>query len=349
MRIRSLSSALFVLLGALNYKLTKRRVPLMVSLSITNLCNINCPFCYFHDSRIKFQEYTTEVLLDYIDQFVSLGTRIFLLQGGEPMLRPDLKEIIAHIKKKGSFCRISTNGVLVAERIDALSQIDQISFSLDGDQEVADKIRGRGVYQKVVEGMNRAYEKKIPFEIHASLIRESITNKDSLYHLLGLAKKYKTSVSFCVSCVSGAQNTREVGSADLSPQEIKDFYRFLISLKKQGYPISNSLNSLRKTLEWPISYSQIGFPQNLPRHFRFISCRHGRLICWLGAHHTLLPCPIAFSRKEYEVSISDRNIKKVKCVACSGSDESTSFFALKPEDIIQAARVYFRDHLIREG
>ncbi|MFH0826276.1 MAG: radical SAM protein [Candidatus Omnitrophota bacterium] len=354
MKGRYLTNALFVLMHALKYKITKDRIPLMVSLGITNLCNMDCSFCYFKNSLVKFSEYSTDELLDYIDQFVLLGTRIFLLQGGEPLLRQDLKEIISRIRHREAFCRISTNGVLVAQRIDSLTDADQISFSLDGNQEVADKIRGSGVYKKVLEGMEEAFKRKIPFEIHASLIRESATHKDSVFHLLELARRFRTSVSFCVSCVSGAQNTQTVGSADLTGEEIKDFYRFLIRLKKEKYPVGNSFNSLKKSLNWPISYSEIGFEHNLPVGFRFAPCRHGRLICWLGANHTLLPCPIAFSRPEYEVPIRNHHIKeaweelgrRATCIACSGSDESTSLFNLKMEDLVSTGAQYLKNYFM---
>jgi len=349
------SNALFVLINALRYKMTKKRIPLMVALNITNLCNLDCPFCYFKNPQMKFTEYTTQELLDYIDQFYALGTRIFLLQGGEPLMRQDLKQIISHIKKKGAFCRLSTNGWFAAERIEWLVDADQVSFSLDGNREVSDKIRGKGVYDRVVAGMEKAFLKKIHFEIHASLIRESASDTHSLMHLLDLAKKFRTTVSFCVAGVSGAENTRSVGSGDLTSEEIKDFYRFLIRLKKQKYPVGNSFNSLHKSLDWPIPYSEIGFKDNLPAGFDFIPCKHGKLICWMGADHTLLPCPIAFYRPEFEVRIRNHNIKeaweelnrKVTCIACSGSDESTSFFALKMEDIISTGALYFKNYIMR--
>lgn len=342
MKKQNLFNAFFIFFYALNYKIIKRRIPLMVSLGLTNRCNLNCPFCYARNFQSKSPEYTTVQLLDYIEQFVKLGTRIFLLQGGEPLLREDLKEIISYIKRKGRYCRISTNGLLVEEKIDLLTGVDQISFSLDGNQEVIDKIRGKGVYKKVLDAMGALYIKKIPFEIHASLIRGSVSNKDSIFHLLELAKRYKTYVSFCITCVSGAENTKLVGSGDLTSTEIKEFYRFLKKLKEEEYPISNTFNSLKKSLDWPISYDQIGFTYNLPSNFKFTECRHGRLMCWLDADNNLYPCPNTFYRAEYAVAIQNYNIKKawnrlgekVDCVACGGSDESTNFFALKLEDLI---------------
>jgi len=89
-----------VFMHALNYKLIGRRVPLMVSVGLTRKCNLRCPFCYAVDSGDNSAEISAEQLLNYIDQFIALGTRIFLLQGGEPLLRKELKELIAHIKNK---------------------------------------------------------------------------------------------------------------------------------------------------------------------------------------------------------------------------------------------------------
>lgn len=344
MKKEYLCNALPILFHALNYKITKRRVPLMVSLGLTDRCNLSCPFCYAKNTGPKCRDYTTAELLDAVEQFVKLGTRIFLLQGGEPLLRKDLKEVIAHIKRKGRYCRLSTNGLLVAERIDDLTGLDEISFSLDGNEEVVDKIRGQGVYKKVIAGMEAAYARKIPFEIHASLVRESAMNRDSVRHLLQLARKYKTQVSFCITSVSGAHNTQNLGSADLTSAEIREFFDFLIRLKKEKYPVSNTFNSLRKSRNWPIHYAQIGFRHNLPAGFRFSECRHGRLICWLDANYTMYPCPITFLRPEYAVTVEDGNMgqawhrlgEKVNCVACGSSDESTTFFALKLEDLKNA-------------
>lgn len=282
--LNGLLNGFYVFAYALNYKITGKRVPIMVSLGITNKCNIKCIFCYAMDFENASIDYPTEKIFKYIDQFTELGTRIFLLQGGEPLLRKDLKEIITYIKKKNRYCRISTNGMLVAKKIDSLVDIDQISFSLDGNEEIVTKTRGKGVYEKVIEGMEAAYERRIPFEIHASLIRDAAQNKDSIFHILDLANRFNVYASFCITCVSGAENTESVGSGEMTGEEIKSFIRFMIKLKKEGYPISNSINSLKKTLNWPTHHSLIGYAHNLPSDFKFTQCRHGRLICWIDGN-----------------------------------------------------------------
>ncbi len=343
MKMSDIINLLFVLWGAARYKVAGTRVPLIVSLGLTDRCNLRCPFCYATNGQTATVDYTTTELKNYIDQFIRLGARVFLLQGGEPLLRNDLEEVIAYIKDQKRLCRISTNGVLVANRIESLRHVDQISFSLEGNEEVVDKIRGKGIYQKVVLGMEAAHKNKIPFEIHATLIRESALNRESVVHILELARRFGTYASFCIASVTGAEHTRKVGSGDLSRNEIKAFYEFLMTLKKQGYPVSNSYNSLKKSLLWPLEYSEIGFLHNLPPKSKFIRCRHGKLICWLDAEHKLWPCPITFYRKEFGVPIKEGNVKvaweelgkKTACLACGGSDESTTFLALKGEDLAE--------------
>lgn len=341
MQSRTLINGGFVFLHALNYKVTRRRVPLIVSLSLTTLCNLRCVFCYAYDNIDKRIQIETPRLLSYIDQFCDLGTRIFLLQGGEPTLNKDIAEIIAHVKSRGRYCRMSTNGMLVAKKIDQLRGLDQISFSLDGNETFVEKTRGKGVYPKVLEGMDAAREAGIPFEIHASLVRETAENEESIMHLFEIARRYGCQVSFCVTCVSGAKNTTEVGAGEMSNADIKAVFCRLIGYKEAGHPISNSTNSLRKSLNWPIDFGSIGYPDILPAEFEYDECRHGRLICWLDADGTLYPCPTTFYRPEFGVKLGEGTIaeaweklgSRVPCVACGGSDESTSLLALHYEDL----------------
>jgi hypothetical protein len=144
-----------------------------------------------------------------------------------------------------------------------------------------------------------------------------------------------------------------VGAGDLTAAEVKAFYRCLVEWKKLGYRISNTFNSLRKTLDWPLAYSEIGYPHNLPRDSRVMECRHGKLVCWLDANRRLCPCPSTFLRPEFAVSIADGTVKegwevlgkKINCVACGGSDESTTFLALKMEDLVEVSFRVFRNML----
>lgn len=70
----------------------------------------------------------------------------------------------------------------------------------------------------------------------------------------------------------------------------------------------------------------------------------------------MYPCPTAFYRPELSVKIKNESIKesweklgkKVSCIACGGSDESTTLLALKFEDLIEASSRLFKDSFSRK-
>jgi MoaA/NifB/PqqE/SkfB family radical SAM enzyme len=88
-----------------------------------------------------------------VDQLADMGTQRIGLSGGEPLLRDDIGEIIRHIKGKGIECGLSSNGILVPERLLEIRGVDSICLSLDGDKHVHEDLRGKGTYQKVMRAV----------------------------------------------------------------------------------------------------------------------------------------------------------------------------------------------------
>src|SRR5215831_5146932 len=69
-----------------------------------------------------------------LDLLAALGTTIITISGGEPMLHPDLDEIIRHIRRRGILATLITNGyLLTAERIRRLNRagLDYLQISID--------------------------------------------------------------------------------------------------------------------------------------------------------------------------------------------------------------------------
>ncbi len=79
------------------------------------------------------------------------------LFGGEPMLYPNWIKVVEIVKSAGLRCNIITNGVLIGrwaqEIVDV--RLDEIIFSLDGPEEIHDKIRRvPGTFKKSIEGFH---------------------------------------------------------------------------------------------------------------------------------------------------------------------------------------------------
>jgi MoaA/NifB/PqqE/SkfB family radical SAM enzyme len=328
----------FVFNKCLRYKFFKERIPLLVSLSVTGRCNLKCPYCYINASGRKPTESTLKTLCGYIDDFYSLGTRIFFLQGGEPLLRNDIVELASYIKAKGCYCSITTNGT-IHKPIPELTMLDHLEFSLDGPPEVNDKTRGKGVFEKTVQAAKVAKKFGITFHFHTVLNVHNITEKDVKY-VANLAKKFDTYMTACFATASGFENNQKFISA-VSDKKIKKGYRMLIRLKKQGYPIYNSFHALNHALDWPISHNEIGFEDNLPSDYK-MQCVHGRLAAWLDHEGWLYPCTLAFGREGFRENINRYGIKgawkrlaKLKCKDCGIASDIPYLFGLKLENLLK--------------
>ncbi|HEV1284010.1 MAG TPA: radical SAM protein [Bryobacteraceae bacterium] len=95
-------------------------------------CNLSCTYCNEYDDFSP--PVPTDVMIQRINQLADLGTSILTLSGGEPMLHPDLDEIIAAMRRRGVIAGMITNGyLLMPDRIKRLNKagLDHMQISID--------------------------------------------------------------------------------------------------------------------------------------------------------------------------------------------------------------------------
>ncbi|MGV6937128.1 radical SAM protein [Paenibacillus sp. FSL H7-0442] len=129
----------------------------VVYLALTNKCNLKCKHCSA-SADIKFTDaLTTKKIKELIDQLVLLQPKAINVTGGEPMMRMDIMDILAHLRRKfEGVILLSTNGLFISEKNgeQLLKYVDKVSFSVDGyDEETCAKIRGRGVFNRVIKSI----------------------------------------------------------------------------------------------------------------------------------------------------------------------------------------------------
>src|SRR2546421_9986535 len=106
--------------------------PLLVQIIPIRRCNIDCGYCNEYDKVSA--PVPAEALRRRIDKLAELGTSVVAFSGGEPMLHPDLDDLIRHIRRRGMMARLITNGYfLVPNRIEALNaaRLDFLQISID--------------------------------------------------------------------------------------------------------------------------------------------------------------------------------------------------------------------------
>jgi MoaA/NifB/PqqE/SkfB family radical SAM enzyme len=106
--------------------------PLLAHIIPVRRCNLACTYCNEFDDFSK--PVPTEEMFRRIDKLGELGTAVVTISGGEPLLHPELDEVIRRIRANGMIAGLITNGyLLVAERIQRLNRagLEWLQISID--------------------------------------------------------------------------------------------------------------------------------------------------------------------------------------------------------------------------
>ncbi len=130
----------------------------VIAYNCTKRCNLRCRHCYSaSDSGCAEREMTTDQAMRFLAQLKDAGAPVCLFSGGEPLLRPDLFELLAEAKRIGLPTVISTNGTQIdadkARRLHELA-LRYIGVSLDGQEPFHDKFRQvKGSFRAALTGI----------------------------------------------------------------------------------------------------------------------------------------------------------------------------------------------------
>ncbi len=140
-----------------------------MDIELSNRCNLSCSMCWLHGAEGAGDKYggselLTEEVFRLLGQVAKFRPKIYL-GGSEPLIRQDFLRILRHIKELDLYVFFTSNGTLLdsaknRELVDL--GVDSVIFSLDGDADLHDQIRGRGVFQKVTSNIKElmAYKKE---------------------------------------------------------------------------------------------------------------------------------------------------------------------------------------------
>ena len=112
--------------------LTHRHHPILVHVIPMRRCNLACSYCNEYDAVSK--PVPADVMLGRIDKLAELDTAVLTFSGGEPMLHPDLPQLIAHGRRRGLIVTLISNGYYVSpEHIQRLNAagLDHLQISID--------------------------------------------------------------------------------------------------------------------------------------------------------------------------------------------------------------------------
>ncbi len=161
----------------------------VVAWNISRTCNLKCVHCYTDSEAKKYEgELSTEEGKALIDDLAAFGIPALLFSGGEPLMRQDLFELVAHAISLGIRPTLSTNGTLitgeVARRIKDLG-FTYVGVSLDGIDEINDTFRGKeGAFQKAMAGFRNLKQVSQRVGLRLTLTRHNYQDLHGIFDFI---------------------------------------------------------------------------------------------------------------------------------------------------------------------
>ena len=166
-------------------RLKDLELPGVCDASVTNVCNAACDFCGFARNK------TLAGAARYVDAdayFRALpilhrrGIRYLTLQGGEPLVHPDIVRLVSETAGAGISCAMITNGWFLPRYISDLAGagLDQLIISIDSaDLTEHERNRGlEGLVRRIAEGITQAHA--FGLRVQASVTVSRLVRYDNL-------------------------------------------------------------------------------------------------------------------------------------------------------------------------
>ena len=206
--------------------------PLFVQFDCTNKCNLNCRHCVTNSGQPVEGEITTSEALKLIERLGTLGVFQIGFSGGEPLMRPDIFELMNATREKGIKLQLTTNATLIDDEIALkLSEFELVTVGVSlegGSKESYEYFRGEGNFEKFIEGVRTLKKHGLPIKFKSAILRKNLTEIDSIINLA--IEEGVEAVDMFLFYPQG--RGEHLAKETLNPHEIKTFLEKL-SKKKQ--------------------------------------------------------------------------------------------------------------------
>jgi radical SAM protein with 4Fe4S-binding SPASM domain len=264
-------------------------VPHVVAWNLTRRCNLECAHCYISagPNETATDELTTAECLRIAGEILEVNPApMFILSGGEPLLREDLPVIASYASERGATVVVGTNGTLLTdERIAALRDagVTGVAVSIDSLQPRRHNNfrHGDGAFEATTAALERLRARHLDFIIQTTVHRG---NRHELEHLVDWAAERGAVAFNCYFLVATGRGSRlndlgpddyEALLADLVRYHTRHLGRMMVRAKCAPHFMRLLLNS---TPDSPVLNYQT-------------RCPCGVQYCRITPDGKLTPCP----------------------------------------------------------
>lgn len=208
----------------------------LIAINLTRRCNLACGHCYM-DAEARLDggdgELTSAEVKQLLDEIASRSNEtMVVLTGGEPLIRSDLEQMVAHGSRLGLAMVVGSNGVLLDEaRVKSLKQAGAlgIGISLDSlDPASHDAFRGcPGSWEKTLNGMELCRRHELPFQVHFSVTEKNAHEVQAMIDFARASGAHVLNIFFLV-CTGRGESM-----SDITPHRYEQVLQQLVEAQEQ--------------------------------------------------------------------------------------------------------------------
>jgi radical SAM protein with 4Fe4S-binding SPASM domain len=178
-------------------------------------------------------ELSTDEGKPLIDDLAQFGSPVILLSGGEPLIRPDILELIGYAVEKGLRAVVSTNGTLIsrplAEKLHEIG-LSYVGISLDGLESVHDAFRGvRGTFARVLSSIKHCQDVGLKVGLRFTVNKRNYQDIPGIFDLVEEQKIPRICFYHLVYAGRGTKLMNE----DLSHEQTREVVDLIMDRTKQ--------------------------------------------------------------------------------------------------------------------
>ena len=281
-------------------------VPPFLIASITSKCNLHCAGCYSRCNHATVDaepvaQMTGEEWGRVFSEADDMGISFILLAGGEPMLRHDIIEAAG--ERQSILFPIFTNGTFVDDQY--LSLFDRCRnllpiMSIEGNREVTDARRGKGIYDRLIANMDAFQKKGLIFGASVTVTTENLKEVSSDSFIQSLSARGCKAVIY-VEFVPVTEESKELAPGDAEREYL-----------------AAEIDRLRREVPEMVF---ISFPGDEKSSGGCLAA--GRGFFHINSHGGAEPCPFS---PYSDVNVRDKGLK--------GALKSSLFTALQSGDLL---------------
>ena len=288
-----------------------------MDIALSEYCNLTCQMCRRPSEALFMEE---EVCKKAISEAAEIGIHTISFSGGEPFVHPAIYRLLEHSFSLGVKIQMVSNGTLIKrERLEFLEQLDCLTISVDGTEEVHDHIRQKkGTWARTMKTLGWLTESKIQWGTNTVMQRDNAhALYDSFKHIQNLGKKRYAYCGF-----SHVEVVPETAEYQMTPEQEKLAYGQLVRIERECQDTHTWFNEKNLLLNHFEMYSRKDFRYRpidgckIPQKFIGFS-DHGFYLCWHQGRNVKGASLVEALSSDLARDVVRTGLEK-RCVACNG-------------------------------